>query len=103
MANLLYYRGVRRVGPATVSLMMFTVPVINTLCATLVLGESFGWLQGVGAGVLLAATRGGPREGGRPPRGPGRQPRSGASRARGNSANVSRPGGSSRGDGTPAR
>ncbi|MFE6774734.1 DMT family transporter [Streptomyces sp. NPDC057702] len=71
VANVLYYRGVRQVGPATASLMMFTVPVINTLCATLVLGESFGPLQVAGAGVLLtgaalAATRGRlPRRAGR--------------------------------------
>jgi len=54
VANLLYYRGVGAVGPAKASLMMFSVPVVNTLCATLILGESFGWLQGTGAGVLLA-------------------------------------------------
>ncbi|MET7855292.1 DMT family transporter [Streptomyces avermitilis] len=53
IANLLYYRGVATVGPANASLMMFTVPVVNTLCATLFLGESFGWLQGTGAAVLL--------------------------------------------------
>jgi drug/metabolite transporter (DMT)-like permease len=54
VANLLYYRGVGAVGPAKASLMMFSVPVVNTLCATLILGESFGWLQGTGACVLLA-------------------------------------------------
>ncbi|GAA3143364.1 DMT family transporter [Streptomyces rectiviolaceus] len=54
VANLLYYRGIGAVGPARASLMMFTVPVINTLCATVFLGESFGALQGAGALVLLA-------------------------------------------------
>ncbi|MFT2015403.1 DMT family transporter [Streptomyces sp. 796.1] len=54
VANLLYYRGVGEVGPGRASLMMFNVPVINTLCATLLLDESLGWLQGVGAVVLLA-------------------------------------------------
>lgn len=54
IANLLYYRGVGSVGPADASLMMFTVPVVNTLCATLFLGESFGAVQGTGAAVLLA-------------------------------------------------
>lgn len=54
VANLFYYRGVGAVGPAKASLMMFNVPVINTLCATLLLGESFDWLQGTGAFVLLA-------------------------------------------------
>ncbi|WP_030620460.1 DMT family transporter [Streptomyces sclerotialus] len=63
VANLLYYRGVAAVGPASASLMMFTVPVINTLCGTLFLGESFGAVQAVGAvvllcGAVLAATQG---------------------------------------------
>ncbi|MFE9426318.1 DMT family transporter [Kitasatospora sp. NPDC006697] len=53
VANLLYYRGVGTVGPAKASLMMFNVPVVNTLCATLLLGESFGPLQGAGAAVLV--------------------------------------------------
>ncbi|MGW7094702.1 DMT family transporter [Streptomyces sp. NPDC054874] len=65
MANLLYYRGVGTVGPAKASLMMFNVPIINTLCATLLLNESFGWLQGTGAlvlmmGAVLAVTQGKP-------------------------------------------
>ncbi|GAB2837192.1 hypothetical protein GCM10027091_79020 [Streptomyces daliensis] len=63
LANLLYYRGVHAVGPASASLMMFTVPVVNTVCGTLLLGETFGAVQGVGAlvllsGAALAATQG---------------------------------------------
>ncbi len=54
VANLLYCRGVGAVGPAKASLMMFNVPLVNTLCATVFLGESFGALQGAGALVLLA-------------------------------------------------
>ncbi|MFB7241888.1 EamA family transporter [Streptomyces populi] len=54
VANLFYYRGVASVGPANASLMMFSVPVVNTLCATFFLGESFGRLQGAGALILLA-------------------------------------------------
>ncbi|MFC6066317.1 DMT family transporter [Streptomyces ochraceiscleroticus] len=54
VANLLYYRGVGAVGPASASLMMFTVPVVNTVCGTLFLGESFGPVQAAGAAVLLA-------------------------------------------------
>ncbi|MBO8191577.1 DMT family transporter [Streptomyces oryzae] len=54
VANLFYYRGIGAVGPARASLMMFTVPVINTLCSTLFLGESFGVVQGAGALVLVA-------------------------------------------------
>ncbi|MEV1067574.1 DMT family transporter [Streptomyces sp. NPDC050263] len=53
IANLLYHRGIGAVGPANASLMMFTVPVVNTLCATLFLGESLGRLQGTGAAILL--------------------------------------------------
>ncbi|MFJ2772718.1 DMT family transporter [Streptomyces sp. NPDC087300] len=63
VANLLYYRGVAAVGPASASLMMFTVPVVNTVCGTLFLGESFGSVQAIGAlvllaGAVLAATQG---------------------------------------------
>ncbi|WP_052866548.1 DMT family transporter [Streptomyces niger] len=63
VANLLYYRGVGAVGPASASLMMFTVPVVNTLCGTLFLGESLGAVQAAGAvvllcGAVLAATQG---------------------------------------------
>jgi drug/metabolite transporter (DMT)-like permease len=54
VANLLYYRGVAAVGPASASLMMFTVPVVNTVCGTLFLGESFDAVQAVGALVLVA-------------------------------------------------
>ncbi|MFJ8826620.1 DMT family transporter [Streptomyces sp. NPDC102467] len=54
VANLFYYRAVAAVGPASASLMMFTVPVVNTACGTLLLGETFGVLQGAGALVLLA-------------------------------------------------
>ncbi|WP_413797441.1 DMT family transporter [Streptomyces iranensis] len=63
VANLLYYRGVGTVGPASASLMMFMVPVVNTVCAMVFLGESFGGLQALGAlvllsGAVLAVTRG---------------------------------------------
>ncbi|MBD3009984.1 DMT family transporter [Streptomyces sp. 5-10] len=63
VANLLYYRGVGAVGPASASLMMFMVPVVNTVCAMVFLGESFGGLQALGAlvllsGAVLAVTRG---------------------------------------------
>jgi len=63
IANLLYYRGVGAVGPASASLMMFMVPLINTACATLLLEESFNPLQALGAlilvaGAVLAVTQG---------------------------------------------
>lgn len=54
VANVLYYRGVAAVGPASASLMMFLVPVVNTACAMLFLGESFTAVQAAGAVVLLA-------------------------------------------------
>ncbi|MYS84711.1 DMT family transporter [Embleya scabrispora] len=54
VANLLYYRGVGAVGPASASLMMFTVPVVNIVCGTLFLGESFDAVQTAGALVLSA-------------------------------------------------
>ncbi|MER5895709.1 DMT family transporter [Streptomyces sp. NPDC001876] len=54
VANLLYYRGVGAVGPASASMMMFTVPVVNTVCGTVFLGESFTALQAVGALILSA-------------------------------------------------
>ncbi|WP_433443310.1 DMT family transporter [Nonomuraea sp. CA-141351] len=64
VANLLYYRGIRDVGPASASIMMFVVPVVGTACSALFLGESFGTVQAVGAAVLLvgavlAVTQGG--------------------------------------------
>ncbi|MEV0390358.1 DMT family transporter [Nonomuraea sp. NPDC050643] len=64
VANLLYYRGIHAVGPASASIMMFLVPVVGTACSGLFLGESFGAVQGVGAAVLLvgavlAVTQGG--------------------------------------------
>ncbi|MFI7132278.1 EamA family transporter [Nonomuraea sp. NPDC050153] len=50
---MLYYRGIRDVGPASASIMMFLVPVVGTTCSALFLGESFGTVQAVGAAVLL--------------------------------------------------
>ncbi|MGO4430412.1 EamA family transporter [Streptomyces sp. MCAF7] len=41
-------------GPASASLMMFLVPVVNTVCATLFMGESFDGVQGAGALLLMA-------------------------------------------------
>lgn len=63
VANLLYYRGVQAVGPASASIMMFLVPVVGTTCSALLLDESFGAVQAVGAAVLsvgavLAVTQG---------------------------------------------
>ncbi|WP_307715599.1 DMT family transporter [Streptomyces sp. V4I23] len=54
LANLLYYRGVGAVGPASASVMMFLVPVLGSSAAVVFLGESFGAVQAAGAVVLLA-------------------------------------------------
>ncbi len=54
IAYLFYYRGVRAVGPVSASIMMFIVPIFGTLCSVLFLGESFGFVQALGAVVLLA-------------------------------------------------
>ncbi|MGC7098724.1 DMT family transporter [Amycolatopsis lurida] len=54
VANLLYYRGVGAVGPASASLMMFAVPVVNAVCGFVFLGESLGVVQAAGALVLLS-------------------------------------------------
>ncbi|MFI1399905.1 DMT family transporter [Streptomyces sp. NPDC020681] len=56
LANLLYYRGVGAVGPASASVMMFLVPISATTCAMVFLGESFGTLQTAGALVLLVGS-----------------------------------------------
>ncbi|MFC4009143.1 DMT family transporter [Nonomuraea purpurea] len=53
VANVLYYRGIHAVGPASASTMMFVVPVVGTTCSALLLGESFGTVQAAGAAVLL--------------------------------------------------
>ncbi|MBT2368230.1 DMT family transporter [Streptomyces sp. ISL-10] len=54
LANLLYYRGVGTVGPASASVMMFLVPVFGSSAAMIFLDESFGAVQAAGALVLLA-------------------------------------------------
>ncbi|MEV0351179.1 DMT family transporter [Nonomuraea sp. NPDC050680] len=53
VANLLYYRGIHAVGPASASIMMFVVPVVGTACSAVFLGESFDTVQATGAAVLL--------------------------------------------------
>lgn len=59
LGYVLYYRGVRDVGPTTASLMMFLVPISGAIGAALILGETLAELQIVGAltmaaGALLA-------------------------------------------------
>lgn len=53
VAYVFYYRGVRAVGPATASAMMFLSPVFGAGGAALFLGEGLGWIQGAGAMLML--------------------------------------------------
>ncbi|MCM6775793.1 DMT family transporter [Nocardia sp. CDC159] len=53
LAYSLYYRAVHAAGPATASSAMFLVPVFGLACAWLLLGETIGPLQAVGATLLL--------------------------------------------------
>jgi drug/metabolite transporter (DMT)-like permease len=54
LAYVMYYNGVRDVGPATASSMMFLVPVFGLSTSWLVLGESITAVQAVGACLMLA-------------------------------------------------
>ncbi|NUR29598.1 MAG: DMT family transporter [Catenulispora sp.] len=53
VANVFYYRGIGAVGPTSAALMMFLVPLVNTLCGTVFLGESFMLTQALGTAALL--------------------------------------------------
>lgn len=62
----LYYRGVRDVGPTTASIMMFLVPISGASLAVLLLGQTLGPVQLLGAltmaaGALLAVLSTGTR------------------------------------------
>ncbi|QNP75530.1 DMT family transporter [Streptomyces roseirectus] len=54
VAYVFYYRGVRAVGPATASVMMFLSPVFGAGGAVLFLDEGMSWTQGAGALLMLA-------------------------------------------------
>jgi drug/metabolite transporter (DMT)-like permease len=53
IAYLFYYRGVKAVGPASATVMMFLVPVTGMICSAVFLNESFDLVQGIGAVILL--------------------------------------------------
>ncbi|GAB2568817.1 DMT family transporter [Kribbella endophytica] len=53
IAYLLYYRGLRTVGPATATIMMFTVPIFGTISSAVFIGESFTAVQIVGAAITI--------------------------------------------------
>lgn len=54
IAYALFYRGVRQVGPATASILMFLVPVSGTVLSFLLIGESIGAVQLAGSLLMLA-------------------------------------------------
>ncbi|HEV2782464.1 MAG TPA: DMT family transporter [Actinophytocola sp.] len=54
VAYVLYYRAVRRAGPATAASAMFLVPVFGLACAWLLLGESITAVQAAGSVLMLA-------------------------------------------------
>ncbi|MHB1505578.1 MAG: DMT family transporter [Sulfobacillus sp.] len=45
--------GVRQLGPTAVSVYINAMPVVGAIAAHLALGEAFGWLEGLGAAVVL--------------------------------------------------
>jgi drug/metabolite transporter (DMT)-like permease len=73
VAYLLYARGIRDLGAATASAMMFTVPLFGTAFSFVFLSERFTAAQAAAAlvmlgGAFLAVTAGGPAKAVPPPR-----------------------------------
>jgi len=54
VAYVLYYRGVRAVGPTRAATVMFVVPVVGIVCSSLFLGESITPGQAVGSVGMVA-------------------------------------------------
>ena len=50
---VLFFVGLRSVGPSDASIVMNLEPVLTVVLSILLLGESFGWLQALGGGVIL--------------------------------------------------
>ena len=50
---VLFFVGLRRVGPSDASIVMNLEPVLTVVLSVLLLGESFGWGQAIGGGVIL--------------------------------------------------
>ena len=50
---VLFFVGLRLVGPSDASIVMNLEPVLTVILSILLLGESFGWLQALGGGVIL--------------------------------------------------
>ena len=53
LSHVWYYRGIQAVGPAVTAVFMNLQPVIGVTLATVVLGESLGVAQGLGATLIL--------------------------------------------------
>ena len=43
----------RLVGPSDASIVMNLEPVLTVVLSVLLLGESFGWAQAIGGGIIL--------------------------------------------------
>jgi drug/metabolite transporter (DMT)-like permease len=54
LSHVWYYRGIQAVGPAVTAVFMNLQPLIGVTLATVVLGESLGVAQGLGATLILA-------------------------------------------------
>lgn len=50
---VLFFVGMRLVGPSDASIVMNLEPVLTVVLSVLLLGESFGWPQAAGGGILL--------------------------------------------------
>jgi drug/metabolite transporter (DMT)-like permease len=51
---VLFFKGMQLVGPSDASIIMNLEPVLTVVLSVLLLGESFGWLQAAGGGIILA-------------------------------------------------
>ena len=50
---VLFFVGMRLVGPSDASIVMNLEPVLTVVLSVLLLGESFGWAQAIGGGIIL--------------------------------------------------
>jgi drug/metabolite transporter (DMT)-like permease len=62
LAQVFFIRGVELIGPGRAGIFVNLIPVFGATMAVVVLGEPFGWYQGVGlalvmAGIVLAQRR----------------------------------------------
>jgi drug/metabolite transporter (DMT)-like permease len=50
---VLFFVGLRRVGPSDASIVMNLEPVLTVVFSVILLGESFGWAQAAGGGIII--------------------------------------------------